>query len=191
MIKSFESFKLINPVSKSEVESNFEKAYNYVKILHNDSYPTPELFTHKYLDDKFFYQNDWIVKDLNEVEDISYKDKSNIIECYYRIYNHYKLDKFPDFEEINTYFLSLSDITDVSLVILLDEKKLRYDVDILPTRHKPIFSVKYYLKDDIEFNIDEFDMTTQELIPVVKRLKEKYKVQTLIRKTNVKVLISL
>jgi hypothetical protein len=53
-------------------------------------------------------------------------------------------------------------------------------------------SVKYYLKDDIEFDIDEFDMTTQELIPVVKRLKEKYKVQTSINKFgNVKVLISL
>lgn len=126
-----------------------------------------------------------MVKDLSEVEgNITYEDKSNVIECYYQIYNHYKLDKFPDFEEINTYFLSLNDITDVSLVILLDEKKLRYDVDISP-------SIKHYLKDDIEFDIDEFDMTTQELIPVVKRLKEEYKVQTLIRKTNVKVLISL
>jgi len=36
MIKSFKSFKLIDPISKSEVESNFEKAYNYVKILHKE-----------------------------------------------------------------------------------------------------------------------------------------------------------
>lgn len=184
MIKSFESFKLIEPISKSEVESNFEEAYNYVKILHNDSSPTPELYTHKYLDDKFFYQNDWMIKDLNEVEDISYKDKYNIIECYYQIHNHYKLDEFPDFDEINTHFLSLSDITDVSFVILLDEKKIRYDIDFLP-------SVKYYLKDDIEFDIDEFDMTTQELIPVVKRLKEKYNVKTLLRRSNINILISL
>ena len=169
----------------------WKKAYKYIRSLHNYSYPTPEEFTHKYLNDKFFDTRgpgrtiDWLVKDLSEVEgNITYEDKSNVIECYYQIYNHYKLDKFPDFEEINTYFLSLNDITDVSLVILLDEKKLRYDVDISP-------SIKHYLKDDIEFDIDEFDMTTQELIPVVKRLKEEYKVQTLIRKTNVKVLISL
>lgn len=184
MIKSFESFKLIDPVSKSDVELNFEKAYKYVKILHNDSYPTPELFTHKYLNDNFFDQ-DWIIKELDEVEDITYNDKSNVIECYYQIYNRYKLDQFPDFEDIDTYFLPLYDITNISFVILLNEKKIQYEVNMLP-------SVKYYLKDDIEFDIDEFDMITQELIPVVKRLKEKYKVQTSINKFgNVKVLISL
>jgi hypothetical protein len=174
MIKKFESFKFIDPVSKSNVESNFKKVYNYVKILHNDSYPTPELFTHKYLSDKFFDQ-DWLIKELNQVEDITYDDKSNFVECYYQIYKYYKLDQFPDFEYIDTYFLPLSDITDVSFTLLLNDKKIKYEVNMLP-------SIKYYLKDDIEFNIDEFDMTAQELIPLVKILKEKYEVQTSINK---------
>ena len=34
-------------------------------------------------------------------------------------------------------------------------------------------------------------MTTQELIPVVKRLKEKYNVKTLLRRSNINILISL
>lgn len=42
MIKSFESFKLIDPTSRNEVESEFEKAYKYIRSLHNYSYPTPE-----------------------------------------------------------------------------------------------------------------------------------------------------
>jgi hypothetical protein len=184
MIKKFESFKLIEPLSKSDVESNFRKAYNYLKILHNDSYPTPELFTHKYLNNKFF-DIDFLIKELDQVEDITYHDKANFVECYYQIYNYYRLDQFPDFEYIDTYFLSLSDITDVSFTILLNDKKIEYEVNMLP-------SIEHYLKDDIEFNIDEFDMTTQELIPLVKMLKEKYKVQTSINKFgNVKVLISL
>lgn len=185
MIKSFESFKLIDPTSRNEVESEFEKAYKYVRLLHNDSYPTPEEFTHKYLNDKFF-DIDWLVKDLSEVEgDITYEDKSNVIECYYRIYKEYKLEEFPDFEDIDTYFLSLYDLTEVSFVILLKDKTIKYEIKTLP-------SVKYYLKDDIEFDINEFDTITQEIIPTVKRLSETYKVKTLINKfSNIKVLISL
>jgi hypothetical protein len=168
MIRKFESF--------SE-EITFDRAYEYVRIFNNDSYPVPENTIFKYIPDRFF-DGDFLISDLSEIGDISDEDKKLFIKCYNELDKELNLDSIPDYFDLNIFFLDLSDIKDgsysiVTSTIRSDIKSIQFDINTIP-------SVRTFPdRKRIEFNIQEWDSISQEILPIVNRIKDAgYKVKS-------------
>jgi hypothetical protein len=183
MIKKFESFQ--NKIT-------FDIAYSYIRILNDNSYYPPEDILYKYLPDKFFGE-DFLTKELSEIHNISEKDKELVLKCYHEIDRVYSLKSFPDYFKLEEYFLRLMDIKDVSgdsivdFTILMQEKMIKFTINTIP-------SVRYFMdKDKTEFEIEEWDSITQEILPICERIKSSgYGIKTyLTDKGRISILISL
>jgi len=188
MIKKFESFKEIN--SDLELDNkDFEYCYSKIINLSNDSYPSPDYLTFKYLDDKFL-DDDQLVKPLNSVvSEITEEDKSNIIKLYKKIYDEYSLGDFPDLDDILIPFEDILDLSPESwFSILLKEKQFLFVINLAA-------DIKYYPKDtDLKINYDLFNEVSSELNVFIQRVKQLgYNVDTFLANNHhskVKVIIS-
>ncbi len=188
MIKKFESFKEIN--SDLELDNkDFEYCYSKIINLSNDSYPSPDHLTFKYLDDKFL-DDDQLVKPLNSVvSEITEEDKSNIIKLYKKIYDEYSLGDFPDLDDILILFEDILDLSPESwFSILLKEKQFLFVINLAA-------DIKYYPKDtDLKINYDLFNEVSSELNVFIQRVKQLgYNVETFLANNHhskVKVIIS-
>jgi hypothetical protein len=156
MIKKFESF---------QNEITFDIAYSYIRILNDNSYAPPEDILYKYLPDKFFGE-DFLTKELSEIHNISEKDKELVLKCYNEIDRVYNLKSFPDYFKLEEHFLHLMDIKDVvDFTIFFQQKMIKFTINTIP-------SVKYFMdKDKVEFDIEEWDSITQEILPICERIK--------------------
>jgi hypothetical protein len=188
MIKKFESFK---EISNNDLELNdFEYCYSKIINLLNDSYPSPDHLTFKYLDDKFLDEDHTLVRPLNTVvAEITEEDKSNIIKLYKKIYDEYSLGDFPDLDDILILFEDILDLSPESwFSILLKEKQFLFVVDLAT-------DVKYYPKDtDLKINYGLFNEVSSELNVFIQRVNQLgYNVETYLSSnyhSKVKVIIS-
>ena len=154
IIKQFESFGK---------NISFENAHYIVKTIINDCYPTPELHLDKFNIDRKFYEEWPIFHELSDVENITEKDKNLIIFIYHYLMNLKEYSDLPDLQEIDNYFLTLSDITEIELSIRVDLKFIRYDISMIPGE-------EYEIKD-----VNLWEEIVQETIETHGRIKDKYK----------------
>lgn len=187
MIKKFESFK---EISNNDLELNdFEYCYSKVINLLNDSYPSPDHLTYKYLNDKFL-DEDQLVKPLTDVfSEITEEDKSNIIKLYKSIYDEYDLGDFPDLDDLLILFEELLELSPESwFSILLNKKQIQFVINLAP-------DVKYYPKDtDLKINYELFNEVSSELNVFIQRSNQMgYNVETYLASdfhSKIKVIIS-